>query len=84
MGVVSKGGALTIAFMMVHGQENPFLGCFEEILATARRHDIVLSLGNTMRSGCIHDPMDRAQRSEMQLNAGLARRACEEDVQVII
>jgi len=84
MGVVSKGGALTIAYMMLHGKENPFIACFGELLGIARRKDIVLSLGNTMRSGCIHDPMDRAQRAEMQLNAGLARSACEAGVQVII
>ena len=31
-----------------------------------------------MRSGCIHDAMDKAQSGEMQLNAGLAKRAYEE------
>lgn len=84
MGVVSKGGSMTIAWMKLKGRENPFLTCLNEILAIARRHDIVLSLGNTMRSGCIHDAMDKAQSGEMQLNAVLAKRAYEEDVQAII
>jgi phosphomethylpyrimidine synthase len=84
MGVVSKGGALTIAWMKLSGMENPFLTCLDEIFALARRHDIVLSLGNTMRSGCIHDPMDRAQNAEMQEYASLARRTHEQGVQVII
>jgi phosphomethylpyrimidine synthase len=84
MGIVSKGGSLTLAWMQLKGAENPFLTCFDEILAILRKHDIVLSLGNTMRSGCIHDPMDRAQRAEMMLNAALARRAYEEGVQAII
>ena len=37
-----------------------------------------------MRSGCIHDAMDKAQSGEMKLNAVLAKRAYEEDVQVIV
>jgi len=84
MGVVSKGGSMTIAWMKLKGRENPFITCLDEILAIARRHDIVLSLGNTMRSGCIHDAMDKAQSGEMQLNAVLAKRAHEDGVQVII
>ncbi|MDD1659516.1 MAG: phosphomethylpyrimidine synthase ThiC [Methanomicrobiales archaeon] len=84
MGVVSKGGSITIAYMMRNQRGNPFIGCFEEIISILRRHDIVLSLGNTMRSGCIHDAMDRAQREEMRLNAGLASRAHEAGVQTII
>lgn len=84
MGVVSKGGSMTIAWMKLKGRENPFITCLDEILAIARRHDIVLSLGNTMRSGCIHDAMDNAQKGEMHLNAGLAKRAHEAGVQAII
>ncbi|HVN66371.1 MAG TPA: phosphomethylpyrimidine synthase ThiC [Methanomicrobiales archaeon] len=84
MGVVSKGGSLALAWMKLSGRENPFMTCLDEVLGIARRHDIVLSLGNTMRSGCIHDPMDRAQREEMELNAELANRAREQGVQVVI
>jgi phosphomethylpyrimidine synthase len=84
MGVVSKGGSLTLAWMKLAGRENPFLSLFDEILAVARSRDIVLSLGNTMRSGCIHDGMDRAQREEMRRNAALARRAHDGGVQVIV
>jgi len=84
MGVVSKGGSITCAYMIKNGEENPFLEFFDEVLMILKRHDIVLSLGNTMRSGCIHDAMDKAQRGEMQLNAGLAKRAYEHGVQAII
>jgi phosphomethylpyrimidine synthase len=84
MGVVSKGGSLSIAYMLLHHAENPFLENFSDILKLLRRYDIVLSLGNTMRSGCIHDPRDRAQRAEMRQNTELAKRAHEEGVQVII
>ncbi|HMA05472.1 MAG TPA: phosphomethylpyrimidine synthase ThiC [Methanomicrobiales archaeon] len=84
MGVVSKGGSITCAWMMRTGSENPFLEHFDEVLSILKRRDIVLSLGNTMRSGCIHDPMDRAQKGEMMLNASLARRAHDAGVQTII
>ncbi|MDI6720190.1 MAG: phosphomethylpyrimidine synthase ThiC [Methanomicrobiales archaeon] len=84
MGVVSKGGAITLAYMRRNRCENPFLEHFDEVLRILRRYDVVLSLGNSMRSGCIHDVRDAAQAGEMQLNARLAREAYERDVQTII
>lgn len=84
MGVVSKGGSITAAYMLAHDAENPFVEHFDEILAILREHDIVLSLGNTMRSGCIHDEMDEAQKMEIRWNARLAAYAHERGVQTII
>ena len=84
MGVVSKGGSITGAYMMLNNCENPFVSNFDEILKIIKRHDIVLSLGNTMRSGCIHDARDKAQVEEIKLNVELAKRAHAEGVQVII
>jgi len=84
MGLVSKGGSITSAFMILNNCENPFITNFDEILGILRRHDIVLSLGNTMRSGCIHDMRDKAQISEIKQNVKLARIANEAGVQVVI
>jgi phosphomethylpyrimidine synthase len=84
MGVVSKGGALTIAYMLLNNCENPFLENLEEICSIMKRHDIVLSLGNAMRSGCIHDIFDRFQEEEMRQNAEIGRIANEAGVQVIV
>lgn len=84
MGVVSKGGSITSAYMMLNKCENPFISNFEEILKILKKYDIVLSLGNTMRSGCIHDRRDKAQISEMKQNVNLAKKANEAGVQVII
>jgi phosphomethylpyrimidine synthase len=84
MGVVSKGGSITAAYMMINRCENPFIENFGEILKILKKHDIVLSLGNTMRSGCIHDARDGAQLAEIRKNAELAKRASAEGVQVII
>lgn len=84
LGVVSKGGSITCAYMTINMCENPFVENFDKILGIMKKHDIVLSLGNTMRSGCIHDARDRAQLEEIRKNVELANRASEEGVQVII
>ena len=84
MGMVSKGGSFTAAWMLQSGKENPFLSQFDEICQILAERDVVLSLGNAMRSGCIHDRMDGPQEMEMEMNARLARRANELGVQVII
>jgi len=84
MGIVSKGGSITAAYMLTREAENPFLEHFDEILSILKEHDIVLSLGNTMRSGCIHDEMDEAQKREMRMNSQLAACAMENGVQTII
>jgi phosphomethylpyrimidine synthase len=84
LGIVSKGGSITSAFMLLNQCENPFITHFDEILALCRRYDIVLSLGNTARSGCIHDRCDRMQLAEIRQNVELAYRAHAAGVQVII
>ena len=85
MGMVSKGGSFTSAWMLQSGKENPFWSHFDEICEVlSLEKNVVLSLGNTMRSGCIHDHMDGPQEMEMDMNAKLARRANELGVQVII
>ncbi|MFA6371382.1 MAG: phosphomethylpyrimidine synthase ThiC [Methanothrix sp.] len=84
MGMVSKGGSFTSAWMLQSGKENPFWSHFDEICEALSRKNVVLSLGNTMRCGCIHDHMDGPQEMEMDMNAKLARRANELGVQVII
>ena len=84
LGMVSKGGSITSAFMLMNECENPFIQHFDEVLSLCRKHDIVLSLGNTARSGCIHDRRDRMQLAEIRQNIMLADRARAAGVQVII
>lgn len=84
LGVVSKGGSITSAFMALNECENPFIEQYDAILRICRQHDIVLSLGNTARSGCIHDNRDALQRQEEKQNAVLAAKAHAAGVQVII
>ena len=84
LGIVSKGGSITSAFMLINQCENPFVEHFDDVLSICRRYDIVLSLGNTARSGCIHDRRDRMQLAEIRQNVQLAYRARSAGVQVII
>lgn len=84
MGMVSKGGSFTSAWMLQNDNENPYHSQFDEICEILAERNVVLSLGNTMRSGCIHDHMDGPQNMEIEMNSKLARRANELGVQVII
>ena len=84
MGMVSKGGSFTSTFMLLNDCENPFTEHFEEVAEILRKNDVILSLGNTMRSGCIHDLQDEAQIMEARRNADIAKRANETGLQVII
>jgi phosphomethylpyrimidine synthase len=84
MGVVSRGGSFLIKWMLYHEQENPLYTHYDEILAMAKEYDVVLSLGDGLRPGCLADATDAAQLSELKTLGELARRAYEQDVQVMI
>jgi phosphomethylpyrimidine synthase len=84
MGVVSRGGALSLKWMINHKQENPFYENFDEILRMAKKYDVTLSLGDGLRPGCLCDATDEAQISELKVLGDLTLRAWEEDVQVMI
>jgi len=84
MKMVSKGGSLTASYMMSKGVENPFLQNFEGLLELMKEHDIVLNLGNALRSGCIHDEVDEFQLSEIKMNNRLAKVANKFGIQVIL
>ena len=84
MGVVSRGGALTLRWMIHHHKENPIFENFDEILKMARNYDITLSLGDGLRPGCLKDATDDAQISELKALGDLTLRAWDENVQVMI
>lgn len=84
MGVVSRGGALTLKWMVHHNCENPIYSNFDEILKMAKKYDVTLSLGDGLRPGCLKDATDEAQISELKVLGDLALRAWDENVQVMI
>ncbi len=84
MGIVSRGGSLMASWMLEHHKENPFYTAFDEILDICRKYDVSLSLGDSLRPGCLADASDEAQIGELKVLGELTLRAWEKDVQVMI
>ncbi len=83
-GLVSKGGSLMAQWMVKNQRENPLYEEFDRLVEILKRYDTVLSLGNGMRAGAIHDSLDRAQVAELLINCELAERAREAGCQVMV
>ncbi|WP_456431022.1 phosphomethylpyrimidine synthase ThiC [Thermosulfuriphilus sp.] len=83
-GLCSKGGTLMVQWMLEHGRENPLYEQFDRVVSILRRYDTVLSLGNGIRAGAIHDSLDRAQMAELIINCELAEMAREAGCQVMV
>ncbi|NPA12226.1 MAG: phosphomethylpyrimidine synthase ThiC [Epsilonproteobacteria bacterium] len=84
MGIVSRGGSLTASWMLKHHKENPFYEIFDEILEICREYDVSLSLGDSLRPGCLYDASDKPQLEELKVLGELTLRAWDKDVQVMI
>ncbi|MFH1709019.1 MAG: phosphomethylpyrimidine synthase ThiC [Planctomycetota bacterium] len=83
-GVVSKGGALLIAWMKHHGRDNPLYAEFDRLLDIAAEYDVTLSLGDGLRPGAIADAGDPGQLAELRVLGELQQRALARGVQVMI
>ncbi len=84
LNIVSRGGALTLAWMLHNEKENPFYGEFDYLLEICREYDLTLSLGDGMRPGCMADASDRPEFMEVITLGELVRRCRENDVQSIV
>jgi len=82
--VVSRGGSLTVGWMWHNEEENPLYEQYDRILDIARKYEVVLSLGDGLRPGCIADATDRGQVEELVILGELCQRAREAGVQVMI
>ena len=82
--VVSRGGAMHVAWILHNGRENPFFVDFDRLCDIAYRYDVTLSLGDGMRPGCIADATDRPQIEELITLGELVKRAKEKNVQVMV
>jgi len=83
-GLVSKGGTFMVAWMDINGRENPLYEQFDRVCALMKKYDAVLSLGNGIRAGAIHDSHDRAQMAEMIINCELAELGREMGCQMMV
>ncbi len=84
MDVVSRGGALTVAWMRYNERDNPLFTDYDRLLELCRRYDATLSLGDGFRPGSTADATDRAQLHELITLGELQKRALEAGVQVMI
>ncbi|WP_408997881.1 phosphomethylpyrimidine synthase ThiC [Syntrophus buswellii] len=84
LGIVSRGGSITARWMDYNDSENPLYAQYDRLLEIARRYDMVLSLGDGLRPGCLADATDRGQVQELIVLGELCRRARMQDVQVMI
>jgi phosphomethylpyrimidine synthase len=82
--IVSRGGAMHLAWSLQQQKENPFYEGFDRLLEIARAHDVTLSLGDGMRPGCQADATDRAQLEELLTLGELVERAWAAGVQVMV
>ena len=84
MNIVSRGGSLLFAWMMMTGNENPFFEHYDEVLDILYEYDVTISLGDALRPGCIDDASDAGQISELIELGNLTKRAWERNVQVMV
>jgi phosphomethylpyrimidine synthase len=84
LNIVSRGGALTLAWMLHNEKENPFYGEFDYLLEICQEYDLTLSLGDGMRPGCMADATDRPEFMEIITLGELVRRCRQADVQSIV
>ena len=84
LGIVSRGGTILSKWMEYNEKENPLYGQYDRLLEIARFYDMVLSLGDGLRPGCLADATDRGQIEELILLGELTKRARDNGVQVII
>jgi phosphomethylpyrimidine synthase len=71
-GLVSKGGASLVAWMIANNRENPLYEQFDRVAGILKKYEVVLSLGNGLRAGSIADSSDRAMIQELVINCELA------------
>jgi len=83
-GVVSRGGALLIAWMHENERENPLFKDYDYLLELAKKHEFALSLGDGLRPGSIADATDAPQLHELMVLGKLVERAREAGVQAMV
>ena len=84
LGIVSRGGSILRNWMSFNDRENPLYEQYDRLLEIAKRYDMVLSLGDGLRPGCLADATDRGQVQELILLGELAKQARDYGVQVMI
>ncbi|WKZ32129.1 MAG: phosphomethylpyrimidine synthase ThiC [Thermodesulfobacteriota bacterium] len=82
-GLVSRGGSYMVGWMLRNNKENPLYEKFDKVVGILKKYDCVLSLGNGLRAGAVHDSLDRAQVQELLINCELAEAGQEMGCQMM-
>ncbi len=83
-GLVSRGGSFLTAWMNHNKKENPLYEEIDRLIDIMKKYDVILSLGNGLRAGAVHDSTDRAQIQELIMNSEVAEYAQKKGVQIIV
>jgi len=83
-GMVSRGGAFLLAWMIHNNKENPLFANFDYLLELAQEYEITLSLGDGLRPGGIADATDPPQIEELIVLGELVKKARKADVQTMV
>jgi phosphomethylpyrimidine synthase len=83
-GLVSRGGSFLTAWMNHNKRENPLYEELDRLIDIMKKYDVILSLGNGLRAGAVHDSTDRAQIQELIMNSEVAEYAQSKGVQIIV
>ncbi len=84
LGVVSRGGAIIIGWMLHNERENPYYKNFDYLLEILKEYDVTISLGDAFRPGCIHDASDRAKYTEFIILGELVEKCRKVGVQAMV
>ncbi len=83
-GIVSRGGAITAAYIRSTGKENPLYEHYDRLLDLSEKYDCVLSLGDGMRPGALYDASDSLEIGEQEVLGELQKRAFDRGVMTMI
>lgn len=83
-GIVSRGGGILARWMVANRAENPLFTHFDDVCEILARYDVTISLGDSLRPGCLADASDEAQFGELRTLGDLTLRAWERGVQVMV
>lgn len=83
-GIVSRGGAITAAYIKQTGNENPLYEGYDRLLDLCEKYDTVLSLGDGLRPGAIADASDFFEIGEQKTLGELQQRALQRGVMSMI
>ncbi|OQA91058.1 MAG: Phosphomethylpyrimidine synthase [Elusimicrobia bacterium ADurb.Bin231] len=84
VGIVSRGGSFLAEWMSKNKKENPLYENYDTIVKLCGKYDAVISLGDGLRPGCIHDNTDAAQIQELKTLGLLHKYALKHYVQTMI